>query len=116
MNPALIAGIHAPLQESMLAIATMGTEQDDEDLPVWPHPWVCIAEGHRDDGPAIWVWVNEVLLDSSNEALVLDCCVMPVSNRVGDAASAQLMESIELQYGSRIMNVKVSWPRGCCKG
>ena len=104
------------LQETMLAIAKMGTDNKDE-LPVWPHPWVCLTEGHRDNGPAIWIWVNEILLDSSNEALVLDCCVMPVSNRVGHAPSAQLMESIELQ-GSTVMKVKVTrsrfWRVGVC--
>lgn len=104
------------LQETMLAIAKMGTDNEDE-LPVWPHPWVCLTEGHRDNGPAIWIWVNEILLDSSNEALVLDCCVMPVSNRVGHAPSAQLMESIELQ-GLTVMKVKVTrsgfWRVGVC--
>eukprot|EP00752_Nemacystus_decipiens_P005603 g5071.t1 len=94
------------VKESLLTIAVMGTEKDDDDLPVWPHPWVCLTEAHRDDGPAIWIWLNEVLLDSSNEALVLDCCVMPVSNRIGHAATAQLMESIELQYGSNIVKSK----------
>lgn len=91
-----------------MAIASMATEHHDEDLPVWAHPWVCIAENHDEDGPAIWVWANEVLLDSSNEALVLDCCVMPVLNRVSDAAAAQLMESIYIQDGATIMAVKVS--------
>lgn len=27
--------------------------------------------------PATWVWVSDVLMDSGNEATVLDCCIMP---------------------------------------
>lgn len=89
-----------------MAIATMACERHVEDLPVWAHPWVCIADSHRDDEPAIWVWVNEILLDSSNEALVLDCCIMPV-DRMDDAASTQLKESVAIQNISGVIAAKV---------
>lgn len=56
---------------------------------------MCISESGRDDEPAIWVWVNDIVLDSGNEALILDCCVMPVG-QMGDAVSAQLGVSAEL--------------------
>lgn len=62
----------------------------------WKHPWVCISEsGWVDDEPAIWVWVNETLLNSSKEALVFDCLVMPVG-RMRDAVSAQLGAAVEV--------------------
>eukprot|EP00752_Nemacystus_decipiens_P011512 g10222.t1 len=64
------------------------------------HPWVCISENRRDDEPAVWVWVNEILLDSSNEALVLDCCVMPVRKMAG-AVSARLGAAVELDSLTR---------------
>eukprot|EP00752_Nemacystus_decipiens_P011513 g10223.t1 len=51
--------------------------------------------GMKTDGPAIWVWVNDILLESSNEALILDCCIMQV-RRMKDAASTQLGAAIEL--------------------
>lgn len=70
------------------------TQHIEERSSVWKHSWMCISQHARDDEPAIWVWVNEILLDSSNEALVFDCCIMPVE-RMGDAASAQLIAAVE---------------------
>ncbi len=81
------------VQESILAIASMASKHHKRDFPVWPGPWVCIAEDRdRHDIPAIWIWVNEILLDSSNEALLLDCCVLPV-DRLGDEVCSQLKMS-----------------------
>ncbi|CAM9120897.1 unnamed protein product [Ectocarpus sp. 6 AP-2014] len=93
VDPALLG-----LKESFMAIASMACTYHQDELPVWTHPWVCISDNHRFDQPAIWLWVNEILLDSSNEALILDCCVMPVA-RMDDPVSAQLRETIELQDG-----------------
>lgn len=56
---------------------------------------MCITENRRDDEPALWVWVNEILLDSTNEALILDCCVM-LADRMDSAASIQLGTALEL--------------------
>lgn len=39
------------------------------------------------------MWVNEILLDSTNEALVLDCCVMP-EDSIGHEASLQLVAGV----------------------
>lgn len=94
----------------------MACERHNEDLPFWKHPWVCMADSHSDDEPAIWVWVNEILLDSSNEALVLDCCIMPV-DRMDDPASLQLKESIAIQDATSVIAAKVlngsEWGRMC---
>lgn len=89
-----------------MAIASMACTHHQDELPVWTHPWVCISENHRFDQPALWLWVNEILLDSSNEALILDCCVMPVA-RMDDPVSAQLRETIELQDGPSFVASKV---------
>lgn len=58
------------------------------------HP--CVSITYNCDGTerASWVWVNSILLDSSNEALVLDCCVMPMNDSVCDAASSQIAAAI----------------------
>lgn len=93
-------------QESFMVIASMACTHHKDELPVWTHPWVCISEKHRFDQPALWLWVNEILLDSSNEALILDCCVMPVA-RMDDPVSAQLRETIELQDGPSFVASKV---------
>lgn len=74
----------------MLAIASFACGEHNEDRPVWKHPWVCVADTCDDSKRALWVWVNGVLLDSSNEALVLDCCIMPV-NGIGDASTVLVM-------------------------
>lgn len=50
---------------------------------------MCITNNQRLDKPVLWVWVNEILLDSSNQALVLDCCIMPAEN-LGQDSSLQL--------------------------
>lgn len=63
---------------------------------MWKHPWVCLSENHLDDEPALWVFVNEILLDSSNEALILDCCILPVERR-GGAVSTQLGAAVEIE-------------------
>lgn len=55
------------------------------------YPCICITEARK---PALWVWVYNILLDSSNEALVLDCCFMPVDD-TSDAASAKLSGAAE---------------------
>lgn len=78
-----------------MAIASTVCKRHVEDGRGWEHPWVCITDGNDMDQPALWVWVNEILLDSSNEALVLDCCVMLV-DRFGGEASTQLGAAIEL--------------------
>ncbi|CAM9230359.1 unnamed protein product [Scytosiphon promiscuus] len=93
------------LKESFLAIASTACMYHDDELPIWTHPWVCISENRSKDEPALWVWVNEILLDSSNEALVLDCCIMPV-DRMEQPASAQLRESIALQHGTSSLMTK----------
>lgn len=95
-------------QETLLAIASTSCTHHDDKLPVWTHKWVCVSDNHRRDEPALWVWVNEILLDSSNEALVLDCCIMPV-DRLDDAASAQLMLQLDLSS----LKSKVKWMEGC---
>lgn len=61
---------------------------------------MCITENRRDDEPALWVWVNEILLDPTNEALILDCCVM-LADRMDSPASMQLGIALELEdiYG-----------------
>ena len=84
-------------QETILAIASIAwTRHIEGRSSCWKHPWVCVSENGRDDEPAIWVWVNEILLESSNEALVLDCCIMPVGRMRDDAASVQLGAAIEI--------------------
>lgn len=83
-------------QETILGVASVAcTSHIEERSSCWKRPWICISENGRDDEPAIWVWVNGILLDSSNEGLVLDCCVMPVG-RMGEATSTQLGAAIEL--------------------
>ncbi|CAM9617444.1 unnamed protein product [Hapterophycus canaliculatus] len=93
------------VKESILAIASTVCTLHEDELPIWTHPWVCVSENHRNDEPALWVWVNEVLLDSSNEALVLDCCIMPV-DRLDEAASTQLSETMALRRGSSLVKSK----------
>lgn len=77
----------------MLDIATSACATHDDDSPVWKHSWVCITVNQRQDEPALWVWVNEILLDPSNQALVLDCCVVPV-DRMSHEASLRLGAAI----------------------
>lgn len=83
-------------QEAMLAIVSTPCESHTEDRSsCWKHRWVCIREAEgRDDDKAIWIWVNEILLEPSNEAVVVDCCVMPVG-RIGDTVSTQLGAAVE---------------------
>lgn len=80
-------------QKSFLHIAAAVCEHHSEDRSGWKHPWVCITEGGDPGKRAIWVWVDGILLDSSNEALILDCCIMPV-DRMVDAASARLGKAV----------------------
>lgn len=87
------------------------TRHVEERSSCWKHPWMCISDNRRDDEPAIWVWVNDILLDSSNEALVLDCCIMPVRQMAG-AFSAKLGAAVELDQfrgdGAGIQFAKVA--------
>lgn len=79
----------------MLALASLTCTYHVEDRPTWTHPWICLTESQMGDKPALWVWVNEILLDSNNEALILDCCVMPV-NRLGNETSVRHGVAVEL--------------------
>ena len=77
-------------QESLLLMIAVVCETHAENRPFWKHPWFCLTEKSKDvDGPCLWVWVNNILLDSSNEALILDCCVTLVE-RVANPVSFQL--------------------------
>lgn len=76
------------MQESFLAIARLVSETHDESRPFWKHAWICLTEtADSHDRPSLWIWVNNILLDSSNEAIVLDCCVFPVDPLDGEASS-----------------------------
>lgn len=81
-------------QKSLLHIVDTVCKNHNEDRPGWKHPWVCITERGELGNRAIWIWVNDVLLDSSNEALMLDCCIISVERMV-DAASARLGAAID---------------------
>ncbi|CAB1098062.1 unnamed protein product [Ectocarpus sp. CCAP 1310/34] len=99
-------------KEEILAIISTACEHHDEaHASSWKHPWMCITENRRDDEPALWVWVNEILLDSTNEALILDCCVM-LADRMDSAASILLGTALELDIiqgrGAHIRFPKVS--------
>lgn len=76
--------------------STACTRHVEDRSSVWKHPWLCLSENGRDDEPAIWMFVNEILLESTNEALILDCCILPVERR-GSALSCQLGAAIELE-------------------
>ena len=78
-----------PGQESLSDIAASACATNNDDNSIWKHEWACITNNQRRDEPALWVWVNDILLDSSNEALVLDCCIMPVDS-MDHEASLQL--------------------------
>ena len=70
-------------QESLLAMVSVACKSHVENGPFWKHSWLCLREtSDGGDGSSLWVWVNNVLLDSSNEALVLDCCVTFVERMV----------------------------------
>lgn len=57
-----------------------------DNLPFWKHPWICLTKRPGNyDSPSLWLWVNNILLDSSNEALVVDCCILLASSRVSPA-------------------------------
>lgn len=70
----------------MLFLAANACEHHNQERSSWKHPWVCIMErsGSYKD-LVLWVWVNDILLESSNEALILDCCVMP-THRLTEAS------------------------------
>lgn len=54
---------------------------------MWKHPWICLTKkSENHDGRSLWLWVNDILLDSSNEALVLDCCILFVSSLANPAS------------------------------
>ncbi|CAM9233644.1 unnamed protein product [Ectocarpus fasciculatus] len=85
------------LKEEILAIiSTVCDHHDEARTSSWKHPWMCITENRRGDEPALWVWVNEILLDPTNEALILDCCVM-LADRMDSPASMQLGTALELE-------------------
>ncbi|CAM9358762.1 unnamed protein product [Scytosiphon promiscuus] len=75
------------LKKSFLHISAIACENHSDDRPGWKHPWVCITEGSDRGKRAIWIWVNGILLDSSNEALILDCCVLPVDRMIDDVSA-----------------------------
>lgn len=81
----------------MLAIAETACTSNRDSRSPWTRAWVCVSDTHHSGDSAVWIWVNEVLLDSSNEAVVLDCCVMPVEH-LGDAVSVRLREYIEYTF------------------
>ncbi|CAM9211239.1 unnamed protein product, partial [Laminaria digitata] len=74
------------MKESLLHIAASACATHNEDNPTWKHEWACITNTERHDEPTLWVWVNEILLDPSNQALVLDCCIMPVDSMLHEAS------------------------------
>ncbi|CBN79557.1 conserved unknown protein [Ectocarpus siliculosus] len=96
-NSEIIDPVILGLKEEILAIISTACDHHEEaHASSWKHPWMCITENRRDDEPALWVWVNEILLDSTNEALILDCCVM-LADRMDSAASIQLGTALELE-------------------
>lgn len=86
-------------QESFLAVISTAITSHTENGRGWNRSWALVADPDNHSEPAIWIWVNDLLLDSSNEALVIDCCVLPVAC-VGDALSLQLQRSA--QFGSSV--------------
>lgn len=97
----------------MLSLAEQACMHHSEDRSSWKHNWMCLTEYRADRNPAIWVYVNEILLESTNEALILDCCIMPV-DRLGDVASAQHGSALEVnqflcgEAGVQFMKVKMA--------
>ncbi|CAM9288454.1 unnamed protein product [Ectocarpus fasciculatus] len=85
------------LKESVLAVTRSATTSHTENGPGWNRTWTLVEDPDYYGEPAIWIWVNDLLLDSSNEALVVDCCVLPVACR-SDELSEKLHCS--LQFGS----------------
>ena len=72
---------NVPPQESLLEMFSSTCKTHVENHPFWKHSWLCLTEkSDSGNGPSLWVWVNNFLLDSSNEALVLDCCVILVEH------------------------------------
>ena len=101
-----------PVQESIRDIAASACATHKEDRSTWKHGWSCITNDQRHDGPALWVWVNEILLDSTNQALVLDCCILPV-DRMDHEASLQL--GIAIGHASthfiQVTDILLAFPR-----
>lgn len=89
------------LQEILFRIVSIACSRHAENRPVWKRPWFHLKTSHAKDQRVLWLFVNDVLLDSSNEALVLDCCIMPVE-RMDLGASRQLRDFIELSSSSNI--------------
>ncbi|CAN0267812.1 unnamed protein product, partial [Ectocarpus sp. 12 AP-2014] len=85
------------LKESFLAVISTAITSHTENGRGWSRSWALVKDPDNHSEPAIWIWVNDLLLDSSNEALVIDCCVLPVAC-VGDALSLKLQRSA--QFGS----------------
>lgn len=79
------------MKESFLLIANEACGAKEEDLRVWKRPMMCLTDDnqHPARSPTIWLWISDILLDSNNQALVLDCCIMPVTGR-HDPQSMQL--------------------------
>ncbi|CAM9318300.1 unnamed protein product [Ectocarpus sp. 13 AM-2016] len=61
----IVDPVFVGLKEIFAIITTACDHHDEAHASSWKHPWICITEIRRDDEPALWVWVNEILLDST---------------------------------------------------
>lgn len=73
-------------------------QHHDEGRPIRKNPCVRLTETQSASDPDIWLWVDEVLLDSRNEALVPDYCVVPV-DQMSDEAGVELGSAIQSSRG-----------------
>lgn len=82
-------------QESLLAIVSKVCEMHRDNRPFWKHPWICLANKPGNlNIYCLWLWVNDILLDSSNEALVIDCCIL-LDNSIMNIASVRLGTALD---------------------